>query len=122
MQPRHSDTTSFERGVQRPRSKSNGPSREDKPAEKKSADRKKSVDLRLNLPHANRVCIAGSFNDWDPKKTPMRKDGVNWTLTLSLPPGRYEYKFVADGQWMSDPEAKESVRNDFGGNNSILVV
>lgn len=52
----------------------------------------------------------------------MEKDGTGWKATLSLPPGRYEYKFVVDGQWMSDPGAKESVRNDFGGTNSILVV
>jgi len=29
---------------------------------------------------------------------------------------------VVDGQWISDPNAKESVRNDFGSTNSVLVV
>jgi hypothetical protein len=27
-----------------------------------------------------------------------------------------------DGQWLPDPNAKESVENPFGGRNSVLVV
>jgi len=37
-------------------------------------------------------------------------------------PGRYEYLFVVDGQWLPDPNAKESVANPFGGRNSVLRV
>jgi hypothetical protein len=53
----------------------------------------------------------------------MRKDGNGeWTVSVTLPPGRYEYRFVVDGQWLSDPSAKESVHNTFGGTNSVVVV
>ena len=50
--------------------------------------------------------------------TPMHKDASGWRATVSLPPGRYEYRFFVDGQWLSDPTAKETVGNDFGGTNS----
>jgi hypothetical protein len=41
---------------------------------------------------------------------------------LAVEAGRYEYMFVVDGQWLPDPNAKESVQNPFGGKNSLLVV
>ena len=36
--------------------------------------------------------------------------------------GRYEYLFVVDGQWLPDPNARESVQNPYGGTNSVLTV
>ena len=48
--------------------------------------------------------------------------GGAWKATLWLPAGRYEYRFVADGQWISDPSAREWVKNTFGTANSVVVV
>jgi 5'-AMP-activated protein kinase regulatory beta subunit len=45
-----------------------------------------------------------------------------WFKTLVLPPGTYEYLFVADGKWLRDPSAKGAVPNPFGGVNSVLTV
>ena len=53
----------------------------------------------------------------------MRKEGDGeWKATVSLPPGRYEYRFIVDGHWVSDPAAKESVHNTFGSTNSVVTV
>jgi hypothetical protein len=83
----------------------------------------KRIELVCKLPQARAVAVAGTFNNWDCKKTPMVKDsGTGWKTTLSLLPGRYEYRFVVDGQWINDPEAKESASNPFGSTNSVLVV
>jgi 1,4-alpha-glucan branching enzyme len=74
-------------------------------------------------PKAMEVCIAGSFNDWHPAATLMISLGDGkWAKELALPPGRYEYRFVVDGQWVDDPAAKETVPNPFGGFNAVLVV
>jgi 1,4-alpha-glucan branching enzyme len=80
------------------------------------------VEFVFEMAEANSVAVAGTFNDWDPRRTPMRKnpDGV-WTTAVSLVPGRYEYRFVVDGKWISDPKAP-SITNAFGGTNSILEV
>jgi hypothetical protein len=79
--------------------------------------------LEFNHPCAGEVCIAGSFNDWHPAAMPMVSLGDGkWRKELTLPPGRYEYRFVVDGQWMDDPTAKETVPNPFGGFNAVLVV
>lgn len=83
----------------------------------------RSVELVLSMPQAQQAVVAGSFNNWDLKKTPMTKDlGAGWKATLTLPPGRYEYRFVVDGQWITDPNARETVKNPYGGTNSVLVV
>ncbi len=72
---------------------------------------------------ARDVCIAGSFNDWHPLATPMiRLDDGRWVKELALPPGRHEYLFVVDGQWMPDPAAHDAAPNPFGGWNSVREV
>lgn len=82
-----------------------------------------SFRLELTRPQAREVFVAGSFNDWQPATTPLKLAGDGkWAVELSLPPGRYEYRFVADGEWMDDPNAKEVVPNPHGGANALLVV
>jgi 1,4-alpha-glucan branching enzyme len=74
-------------------------------------------------PDAKAVFVAGSFNGWQPEKTPLSPKGNGrWVGDLSVKPGRHEYLFVVDGQWLPDPRAKETVANPFGGHNSVLVV
>jgi|ERR1051326_3785899 1,4-alpha-glucan branching enzyme len=83
----------------------------------------KPIEFILNLPTAQSVGVAGTFNNWDPKRTPLRKEAEGgWKTTVWLPRGRYEYRFVVDGQWINDPNAKESVNNPFGSTNSVVLV
>jgi 1,4-alpha-glucan branching enzyme len=80
------------------------------------------VSLELVKPDAQKVCVAGSFNQWQPEQTPLVPVGNGrWVGDLTVQPGRYEYLFVVDGQWLPDPNAKESVQNPFGGQNSVLI-
>jgi Glycogen recognition site of AMP-activated protein kinase len=79
--------------------------------------------LEFVKPEAKSVCVAGSFNNWSPSKNPLtRSNDGKWVGDLIGISGRHEYLFVVDGQWMPDPNAKESVQNPFGGRNSVLVV
>jgi len=80
--------------------------------------------LMVTVPNARTVAVAGSFNRWDASSDllsgPDRRD--RWTISLNLPPGRYEYLFVINGsEWTPDPLAP-SVDDGFGGHNSVLVV
>lgn len=56
-------------------------------------------------PQAKVVYLAGDFNNWSTTANPMRResDGTFW-LVMKLPPGKYEYKFVVDGQYTADPD------------------
>jgi len=81
------------------------------------------VHFEFSHPTAVTVCIAGTFNDWDPTSKPMRSSGAgNWWKEAGLLPGSYEYCLVVDGEWMPDPSARETVDNPFGGRNSVLEV
>jgi len=81
--------------------------------------------IRLHFAHptAAMACVAGTFNDWRPEATPMVSIGDGrWMKELTLPPGVYEYRIVADGEWMPDPLAAETAPNPFGGVNSVLRI
>jgi 1,4-alpha-glucan branching enzyme len=69
---------------------------------------------------AREVAIAGSFNYWQPQ--PLHKRGEDWFLELILPPGKYEYRFLIDGEWKDDPLAAAYVKNPYGTLNSVLMV
>jgi len=81
------------------------------------------VLFEFTHPTATTVCIAGTFNQWQPEAKTLHSTGVgHWWKETALAPGTYEYCLVVDGQWMPDPLAKETVPNPFGGRNSILKV
>lgn len=71
-----------------------------------------------------KVGIAGDFNNWNPASTPMNKHqelGV-WQACIDIPPGRYRYRLVVDGQWVKDPHNPTTETNPFGELNSVLEV
>jgi 1,4-alpha-glucan branching enzyme len=81
------------------------------------------VLLSIFQPQARRVTVAGDFNGWSADANPLEPRGEGrWQVTLTLKPGRYQYKFIVDGEWMPDPTAKQNVYNKFGTLNSVLEV
>ena len=81
------------------------------------------ISLEVFHPGATAVFVAGSFNGWDPSATPLQPqvDG-RWAVELILKRGKYEYRFLVDGQWTDDPLSPAYVSNPFGGLNCILAV
>jgi 1,4-alpha-glucan branching enzyme len=81
------------------------------------------VRFEFMNPTAKTVCVAGTFNNWQPEAKTLHSSGVgNWWKETSLAPGTYEYCLIVDGKWIPDPLARETVANPFGGRNSILKV
>jgi len=84
------------------------------------AGAKKKVTLNYYSPDSGHVEIAGSFNDWKPQKMKKSADGV-WSVSLTLPVGEYQYKYVFDGiSWEVDSNAPSM--NFDGVENNILKV
>jgi 1,4-alpha-glucan branching enzyme len=83
----------------------------------------KKVPFEFLAPDAQKVYLAGDFNHWDTIANPMKKDkkGI-WKTTISLKPGRYEYRFIADDNWENDPSCAGCVPNEFGTRNCIRII
>jgi len=92
-------------------------------AERYPALENEEVTLSYCAPAAEEVCVAGTFNNWSADSAPLKpaRDG-NWSIQLNLKAGRYEYRFVVDGEWQDDPGAAESVPNPYGGRNAVLKI
>jgi len=87
----------------------------------------REVVVRYRDAIASDVRIAGDFNGWVPDKgvrSLIESEGQTriWTKILQLQPGTYQYRYVVDGDWCEDPDNPEMIRNDLGGQNSVLIV
>ncbi len=86
-------------------------------------DKTKKVQFKFPAPDAQKVYLAGDFNNWDLRANLMKKDkSGTWKTTLSLKPGRYEYRFLKDGNWENDTSCAGCVPNDFGSCNCVRIV
>ncbi len=66
------------------------------------------------------MMLAGSFNNWDPNEIQMKKNNQGWSLDMYLREGTHTYKYIADGQWMLDPENKNALPDGEGNVNSVM--
>ncbi len=83
---------------------------------------KKRVRFQIEAEKGSEVFVAGSFNDWNPRKNKLTyKDGMYSAATL-LSKGRHEYKYLINGVWCVDPSCSEWTPNGIGSLNSVVVV
>jgi hypothetical protein len=74
-------------------------------------------------PKATQVDLVGSFSGW--KAVPLKNAGQSgyWETTLNLPPGEYRFSYVVGGhERVADPTIVARENDDFGGENSILMI
>jgi 1,4-alpha-glucan branching enzyme len=84
---------------------------------------KQKVTFSYSAPSAQTVLLAGDFTGWNEAPVPLKQDKNGlWKKTISLPPGRYEYRLLVDGQWCDDPQCITRQPNQFGGENCVCVV
>jgi len=69
---------------------------------------------------ANHVMLAGSFNNWDPAALSMKKTDSGWIANVELAAGKYWYKFVVDGRWITDRDNPVSENDGLGNTNSVF--
>lgn len=81
------------------------------------------IKFEYSAPEAEEVSLVGNFNQWDSQGNPMKKDKKGtWRAALTLEPGRYEYRFIVDGNWENDPSCSCCVANELGGENCVRIV
>lgn len=81
------------------------------------------VLFTLEAPYASKVCVVGDFNQWSSHVHCMTRSESTWSLSLRLPPGRYQYAFLIDGKtWQVDPGATLVQDSGFGTKNALLII
>jgi 1,4-alpha-glucan branching enzyme len=85
--------------------------------------KKQKVAFSYNAPEAKLVLLAGDFTAWEQSPLALKKgkDGV-WKKSVSLAPGRYQYRFLVDGEWCDDPACSLRQANQFGSENCVCSV
>ncbi|MBP7148318.1 MAG: AAA family ATPase [Acidobacteria bacterium] len=81
--------------------------------------------IAFSHPHLGpeQVQLAGDFNDWTPDRSvQLRNGGGTWTKFMPVRPGRYEYKFILNGEWVPDPENPRHAVSRMGTDNSLIEV
>src|SRR5438034_10249849 len=78
------------------------------------------VLFTIDAPGARCVQLAGDFNRWVTDGNEMRPNGPVWSKVVTLPPGRYHYRYVVDGRWLTDPLNINVEPTPWGGFNSVV--
>jgi 1,4-alpha-glucan branching enzyme len=84
---------------------------------------KRKVTFTYESAQAQSVMLAGDFTGWQQAPLALKKNkkGI-WTKTVSLPPGRHEYRLLVDGEWRNDPHCPNRQPNQFGAQNCVCIV
>jgi len=91
--------------------------------EETSEERTYAILFTIKAPAARSVQVAGDFNHWISEELlPPIKEGGIWRKLHHLKKGTYRYKFLVDGEWMTDPQNSRFESNPFGGADSVLEV
>ena len=83
----------------------------------------KPVRFELNgFDDARTVILSGSFNDWNTKNLKMRRTETGWAIEIPLTGGKHLYKFIVDGNWITDPANLRTETSWDGHVNSVLLL
>lgn len=81
-------------------------------------------DFMIKAANAREVHLVGDFNHWTVSGSSLlwRKEEGVWQKRVFLQPGKYRYKFVIDGNWVTDPANDHIEPNPYGGMDSVLEI
>lgn len=81
-----------------------------------------AVEFRFYRPQVNQVKLAGDFSQWVRQAISMQPAGGGWwTAKLTLPPGDYRFRYIADGIWFTDYAAHGIEACEDGWNSVVLI-
>ncbi|MDA3901112.1 MAG: glycogen-binding domain-containing protein [Spirochaetes bacterium] len=81
------------------------------------------VEFRIYNRDASYISVAGDFNNWNPENNQLSKETGNiWRTRVSIPDGKYRYKFIIDGKWSLDLYNSETANDGMNGIASLLIV
>ena len=90
----------------------------------KNGSASRLCDFSLKREGVKEVHLVGDFNNWSVSNQSLlwQEEGGLWQKRMALEPGHYRYKFVIDGEWMTDPSNHTLEPNPYGGLDSVLEI
>lgn len=86
-------------------------------------DVQKNVTFELcDFKDAKTVILSGDFNDWSIDNYKMIWQDSCWTYNKRLSGGKHHYKFIVDGQWITDPHNSVKEYDGKGNINSVCMI
>lgn len=87
------------------------------------APRRGVTVFHIDSPSAETVKLAADFTGWEKRPLDLvRAENGIWKITVQLPPGRYAYRFLVDGEWQDDPRCPRHEANPFGTANAVVDI
>lgn len=71
---------------------------------------------------ARKIILSGSFNNWDTESLAMKRTDTGWSATVELVGGKIQYKYIVDGEWITDPANPVKEYNRYGHVNSVKMI
>ncbi len=79
------------------------------------------VTFEVNNEDVQEVVLVGEFNGWTPVAMKPAKNGPFRTKIRLPKDGRYQFRYLADGQnWLNDEAADAYWPNEHGSENSVI--
>lgn len=81
------------------------------------------VTFELQDLEADKVAVIGNFNGWDINATPLKKfKNGKYKATIDLESDNsYEFRYIADGSYINDPEADSYSWNDYAAADNCVL-
>ncbi len=82
------------------------------------------VKFSFKVENAETIEILGLNSDWQNSIIMSKKKNGSFSADVTLPKdSKHEFKYlVNEKEWINEPEADLQQPNEFGGNNSVIVL
>ncbi len=82
------------------------------------------VKFIFNVENAETVEILGLNSDWQNSIVMSKKKDGTFSCDVSLPKNsQHEFKYlVNEKEWLTEPQADSQNQNEFGGQNSVIII
>jgi len=81
------------------------------------------VTFTVPADDAKEVAVVGDFNNWNAKKSALKKQKNGFFKgTFDLPKeNSYEFKYIVDGEYVNDSAADRYQWNDYAGSENAVL-
>lgn len=81
------------------------------------------VTFTVPAKDAKKVAVVGDFNNWNPKGSTLKKlKNGTFKGTFDLPKeNTYEYRYLVDGNYVTEAEADRYQWNDYAGTENAVL-